>query len=67
MGSDHATERKTHQAGGPGKASKQEHAAPEKSRNKPGQLQTPKDRGGGEGGARGAHDPGPSGGPRGSG
>jgi len=67
MSTHHERERKIHESGGPGKASKKAHVEPEKSGNKPGQLQTPHERGPGEGGARGAHDPGPSGGPRGPG
>ncbi len=42
-----------HQAGGPGKSAKKGHIDPE-NRNKPGQKQTPHERGpGGEGGTRG--------------
>jgi hypothetical protein len=51
-----ATEQRKHEAGGPGKPSKDRHIDPEK-RNKPGQKQTPHERGpGGEGGTRGVPD-----------
>lgn len=49
------TEHDKHAAGGPGKASRKGHADPEDSGNKPGQKQTPKDRGPGKGGGQ---DPG---------
>ncbi|HET6467662.1 MAG TPA: hypothetical protein VFG43_04715 [Geminicoccaceae bacterium] len=46
-------ERRKHEAGGPGKASRKDDPDPEKRSNKPGQKQTPKERGQGKGGLRG--------------
>lgn len=46
-------EREKHESGGPGKASRRESPHPEKRSNKPGQKQTPKERGQGKGGVRG--------------
>ena len=42
-------ERRKHEAGGPGKASRKDDPSPEKRSNKPGQKQTPKERGQGQG------------------
>lgn len=48
------TERDKHEAGGPGKAPREGHLDPAHSGNKPGQKQTPRERGPGKGGTRGA-------------
>jgi hypothetical protein len=55
MGSDTKTERDKHAAGGPGKSPKEGHLDPHHG-NKPGQHQTPKERGPGEGGTGGRHE-----------
>lgn len=46
------TEEDKHQAGGPGKDSRKGHIDPEDSGNKPGQKQTPTERGPGQGGGQ---------------
>jgi hypothetical protein len=55
MGSTKQTEQDKHKAGGPGKASRKGHidSNPETSGNKPGQHQTERPRGPGEGGTGG--------------